>query len=291
MAVPAARPPIPPTALIGREGEIARVRELLGESRLVTLTGPGGTGKTRLGLAVLADLEGAYPDGVAFVDLAPLADPVLVPSAIAQALDVKAQGGRPVEQTPQTFLARRELLLCLDNFEHVLAAGPFVSRLLASVPGLAVLTTSRAPLRLAGEREHFGLATSAAMTPLTRTGELLGTLAYLAPEQIRPAPVDGRADQYSLACVLFECLVGEPPFPRETDAQLLWAHVQERPPSLMEKRPGLPDGLVEVVAKRAGQGARRPLPDLRGVGRGHARRAAERGGLTGRGQHWSRQCG
>ena len=83
MALSAARPPIPPTALIGREGEIARVRELLAESRLVTLTGPGGTGKTRLALAVLAEVEGVYRDGVAFVDLAPLADPELVASAIA----------------------------------------------------------------------------------------------------------------------------------------------------------------------------------------------------------------
>ena len=86
MTAPAARPPIPPTALIGREGEIARVRELLAESRLVTLTGSGGTGKTRLALAVLGELEGSYRDGVVFVDLAPLADPALVPSAIAQAL-------------------------------------------------------------------------------------------------------------------------------------------------------------------------------------------------------------
>jgi predicted ATPase len=97
MAAPATRPPIPPTALIGREGEIARVRELLAEGRLVTLTGPGGTGKTRLALAVLSQLEASYRDGVAFVDLAPLADPQLVPSAIAQALGVQEAEGRPVE--------------------------------------------------------------------------------------------------------------------------------------------------------------------------------------------------
>src|SRR5262245_62190106 len=91
MAASAAGAPIPPTALIGRDGEIARVRELLGESGLVTLTGPGGTGKTRLALAVLSAVEGKYRDGAVFVDLAPLADPTLVASAIAGALGVRSE--------------------------------------------------------------------------------------------------------------------------------------------------------------------------------------------------------
>jgi predicted ATPase/predicted Ser/Thr protein kinase len=154
VAATAARPPIPPTALIGREGEITRVCELLADGRLVTLTGPGGTGKTRLALAVLAELEDAYRDGAAFVDLAPLADPALVPSSIAQALGLQEAPGRPLEETLQVFLEERILLLCLDNFEHLLAAAALVPRLLADSPGLRVLATSRAPLRLAGEREH-----------------------------------------------------------------------------------------------------------------------------------------
>ena len=108
MAAPAARPPIPPSALIGREGEIARVRELLAEGRLVTLTGPGGTGKTRLAVAVLRAVEGSYPDGVAFVDLAPLVDPALVASAIAQALGLQEGPGRPLGETLQLFLERRD---------------------------------------------------------------------------------------------------------------------------------------------------------------------------------------
>ena len=82
MAAPAARPPIPPTPLVGRVGEIAHVRTLLSENRLVTLTGPGGTGKTRLALAVLTELESRFADGVAFVDLAPVSDPDLVDCAL-----------------------------------------------------------------------------------------------------------------------------------------------------------------------------------------------------------------
>jgi predicted ATPase/tRNA A-37 threonylcarbamoyl transferase component Bud32 len=151
---PAARPPIPPSELIGREEEIARVCELLADGRLVTLTGPGGTGKTRLALAVLGELEGSYRDGVAFVDLAPLADPALVASSIAQALGLQEAPGRPLEETLQVFLEKRIFLLCLDNFEHLLAAAALVPRLLADSAGLHVLATSRAPLRLAGEREH-----------------------------------------------------------------------------------------------------------------------------------------
>jgi hypothetical protein len=154
MALSAARAPIPPTALIGREGEIARVRELLGENRLVTLTGPGGMGKTRLALAVLAEVESEYRDGVAFVDLVPLADPEPVASAIAGVLGVQEAPGRPLTETLEASLGRRELLLCLDNFEHLLEAAPFVARLLSAAAGLRVLATSRAPLRLAGEQEH-----------------------------------------------------------------------------------------------------------------------------------------
>jgi predicted ATPase len=106
MAAPAARLPIPSTALIGREGEIARVRELLAESRLVTLTGPGGAGKTRLALAVLGELKGSYANGAAFVDLAPLADPALVASAVAGALGVREAAGRPLEESLELYLAR-----------------------------------------------------------------------------------------------------------------------------------------------------------------------------------------
>src|SRR5262245_22198306 len=113
MGVSTSRPPIPPTALIGREGEIARVRGLLLESRLVTLTGSGGSGKTRIAVAVLCQLDGEYADGAAFVDLAPLAEAGLLAAEIASTLGVPETGVRSLEETLTSFLSRRELLLCL----------------------------------------------------------------------------------------------------------------------------------------------------------------------------------
>jgi serine/threonine protein kinase len=96
----------------------------------------------------------------------------------------------------------------------------------------------------------FGLARPTAPgSGLTRTGELLGTPDYLAPEQIRAEPVDGRTDQYALGCILYQCLSGEAPFPRESELQLMWAHMFEEPPSASEKRPQLPPELDLVIAR------------------------------------------
>jgi predicted ATPase/DNA-binding CsgD family transcriptional regulator len=121
--------------------------------RLLTLTGPGGTGKTRLALALAAQLADAYPDGVAFVELAPITDPSLVALTIAQTLGVQEASGRPVEQWLRRFLEGRETLLLLDNFEQVLGAAPLVADLLAWCPHLVVLVTSRAALHLREEQE------------------------------------------------------------------------------------------------------------------------------------------
>ena len=115
----------------------------------MSLTGPGGTGKTRLAAAVAA----AVARRVCFVDLAPLSDPRFVPPAIAQALDVREVEGLPLAERLLDALAGRETLLLLDNFEHVLGAAPFVADLLGACPGLTVLATSRAPLRLRWEHE------------------------------------------------------------------------------------------------------------------------------------------
>ena len=148
--------PAQPTALIGRERELGDVRALLerNDVRLVTLTGPGGVGKTRLALQAAADLLDAFTDGCWFVDLAPVTDPALVPSAVAAALAVREAGGRSLAEALAAYLKERRLLLVLDNVEQVVAAAPFVAGLLAAAPGLEVLATSRIRLGLRAEHEY-----------------------------------------------------------------------------------------------------------------------------------------
>jgi predicted ATPase/DNA-binding SARP family transcriptional activator len=147
--------PVPPTPLVGRRLELAAVGALFRDegARLVTLTGPGGTGKTRLGLAVAHELEPELRDGALFVSLAPVSSPELVVPTIAEALEVR-EGDRPLAEGVTEHLRARRLLLVLDNFEQVLAAAPFVGDLLAAAPRLWILATSRAPLRIAAEREY-----------------------------------------------------------------------------------------------------------------------------------------
>ncbi len=147
--------PRPPTPLVGRDPETAAVRGLLLQegARLVTLTGPGGVGKTRLALRVAAEAAAGFADGVCFVPLAAVADPGLVPAAVARALGAHEPGDRPVLAALAGLLRDRHLLLVLDNVEQVLAAAPAVAELLAGCPRLAALATSRAALRLSGERE------------------------------------------------------------------------------------------------------------------------------------------
>ena len=148
--------PTPPTSLVGRRLEIGAVAGLmrLPDVRLVTLTGIGGSGKTRVALAVAEELDRDYADGVHFVDLAPIHQPELVVGAFARALGVPETGAQPVLATLVEALRGRETLLVADNFEHVLTAAPAVAELLAAAPGLKVLATSRTPLRLAAEREY-----------------------------------------------------------------------------------------------------------------------------------------
>jgi predicted ATPase/DNA-binding SARP family transcriptional activator len=148
--------PAPPTALVGRRRELDELSALLrgGTTRLLTLTGPGGAGKTRLALQVAHDLADAFADGVYFVDLSQLRDGTLVPSQIARALDLEEHRDRPMSATLQGHLYGRRLLLLLDNFEVVDEAAPLLGELLAAAPGLGLLLTSRTPLRLSAEHEY-----------------------------------------------------------------------------------------------------------------------------------------
>jgi predicted ATPase/transcriptional regulator with XRE-family HTH domain len=143
------------TTLIGRDTDVASTRALLepttGSRRLVTLVGPAGVGKTRLATAVAAELAAAYADGVMFIDLAPLADPRLVPATIARALGMREGDGRSAHDMLLEHLKRRQVLLVLDNFEHLLEAGPSVVEILRGCPRVAELVTSRAALRVQGE--------------------------------------------------------------------------------------------------------------------------------------------
>ncbi len=147
--------PVQPTPFLGREEQVARVVDRLrrDDVRLLTITGAGGVGKTRLALQAAADLLGDFPDGIWFVDLSLLGDPELVPSAIAGVLGVR-DAGRGLTDRLGSVLSGKRLLLVLDNFERVIDAAQTVSDLLARAPNLKVLTTSRTPLHISGEREY-----------------------------------------------------------------------------------------------------------------------------------------
>ncbi len=152
--------PAQTTLFVGREAQLAAVHQKLTASggadglRLLTLTGPGGTGKTRLSLQAAANLQDSFGDGVFFVALAPIGDPALVMPAVAQTLGIREVEGRSLLETVKDYLRDKRALLVLDNFEQVLEAAPLVSDLLAAAPRLKVLATSRASLRLRGEHVY-----------------------------------------------------------------------------------------------------------------------------------------
>jgi len=141
------------TSFVGREREVAKVSALLGGARLVTLTGPGGTGKTRLSIEVARNVQETFTDGAWFVPLEEITDPDLVPPAIARVMGVKEDPLRPQIETLTEALAQRRALIVLDNFEQVVGAARHINRLLRDAPSPRVLCSSREALRIAGEQE------------------------------------------------------------------------------------------------------------------------------------------
>ncbi|HSH78927.1 MAG TPA: adenylate/guanylate cyclase domain-containing protein, partial [Herpetosiphonaceae bacterium] len=217
--------PVQSTPLIGREQAVAALRDLLLRPgvRLVTLTGPGGTGKTRLGLQVAADLLDHFEHGVYFVNLAPISDPALVASAIAQPVAVREHGGKPLLESLKDYLRDKHLLLLLDNFEQVTAAAPLVADLLAAAPRLSVLVTSREVLHLYGEHD-------VAVLPLT------------LPDPGHPMPLE-RLTQYEAVRLFIE---------RAQAARSDFAVTNENAPAVAEicyRLDGLPLA-IELAAAR-----------------------------------------
>jgi predicted ATPase/class 3 adenylate cyclase len=147
--------PIQLTSFIGREQEMARVKELLEGARLLSLTGSGGAGKTRLSLQVAADLIDEFPDGVWFIELAPLTDPALIPQTVASLLGLREEAGRPVMTMLSDYLRAKSTLLLLDNCEHLIdACAKFADTILHAAPKVKLLATSREALGIAGEAAY-----------------------------------------------------------------------------------------------------------------------------------------
>jgi predicted ATPase/DNA-binding CsgD family transcriptional regulator len=144
--------PVQLNHFIGRQHEIAEVKRLLAASRLITLTGAGGCGKTRLSLQVAANLSDAYDDGVWWIELAPLVDPMLVPQAVAIVLNVREQPNQSILDSLMDYLHSKNMLLVLDNCEHLIdACAHFANTILSACPNLRILATSREALNIAGE--------------------------------------------------------------------------------------------------------------------------------------------
>jgi non-specific serine/threonine protein kinase len=219
--------PIPLTPLVGREREAETVVALLGrpEVRLVTLTGPGGVGKTRLALRVAAEAGGDFADGVAFVDLTPLTDPGLVLPAVATTLGLRESGDRPLGDQLAGLLTARQVLLVLDNAEQVVEAAVDLARLLAVCPNLKLLVTSRVVLRLSAEHVFPVVPkplADAATLFVQRARAASPDVALIGPDDPIVSQICARLDGLPLAIELAAARV------RSLSPPALLAHLSDR---------------------------------------------------------------
>ena len=218
----AANLPEQASPLVGRTRELVEVAQLLADRRVVTLTGPGGTGKTRLAIQAAAEVIERFPDGVHWVPLAAIHDPDLVPSAIAQAIGT--------DRSPEEHIDARVMLVVLDNLEQVLGAASYLSRLAESCPHLRLLVTSRAPLRISGEKEY-------AVEPLPTDDavELFRERAFDAMSAEVVAEICRRVDRLPLAVELAAART------RLFSADQLLARLDQRLPMLHGGRRDAPE--------------------------------------------------
>ena len=239
-------PPAPLTALIGRERELEDIAQLLASTRLVTLTGAGGSGKTRLALQAAARQLDQYANGACFATLAPVIQAGEVLPAIAAALGVYGSAGQPLLEVVKYFLSSKALLLVLDNFEHVLASAPVVTNLLMAAPQLKVLATSREALHITGEYDYVVEPLAVPVLPLAgREAPDVPKLAAcpavaLFVERARAAKRQFVLDESNAAAVAgICCLLGGLPLAIELAA----AHVRQFTPQallakLRSRKPG-----------------------------------------------------
>jgi predicted ATPase len=223
--------------LIGRDADVIAVKKLLQSEdvRLVTLTGPGGTGKSSLSLRIARELLSEYPHGVFFVALTAISDPALVAPSIAKILGVKEERGVPLVDGIKEFFLGRRMLLVLDNFEQVIAAGPSLTELLTASTTLQFLVTSRAPLHVRGEHEFpvspLSLPDLKRLPPLDQLGQYSSVALFLSRAQaIKPDFVLNEANAHAVAEICFK-LDGLP-----LAIELAAARIKLLPPAAMIKR-------------------------------------------------------